>query len=188
MDCPVSRYNRYIIPLFPLSKPHQFFIPLMVEPSSFSSSSNNSRGKKETARQPGREHLNLRERRKGKWNGREGSLNHRVRSRSYSSRTRRERERERESILTRSLFNFHVMAEAGLELPVVQFARNSSPTAILSFSVSIVGSVFGASGNTMIIKSWLKAFWRSKKGRKKLRHSLFFSKKYWSSQLYWVGN
>lgn len=96
MDCPVSRYNRYIIPLFPLSKPHQFFIPLMVEPSSFSSSPNNSRGKKETARQPGREHLNLKGRRKGKWNGRKGSLNHRVRSRSYSSRTRRERERERE--------------------------------------------------------------------------------------------
>lgn len=94
--------------------------------------------------------------RKGRWLE-EGwwllaSLNHRVRSRSYARRGK-------ESVLTRSLFNFHVMAEAGLELPVVQFARSSSPTAILSFSVSIVGSVFGASKGTMAIKSFrLKLF------------------------------
>lgn len=95
-----------------------------------------------------REHLKVR---KGKWNGREeGSLDHRVRSRSYARRGQGAREA---SILTRSLFNFHVMAEAGLELPVVQFARSSSPTAILSFSVSMVGSVLGASTGTMIIKS-----------------------------------
>lgn len=95
-----------------------------------------------------REYLKVR---KGKWNGREeGSLDHRVRSRSYARRGQGAREA---SILTRSLFNFHVMAEAGLELPVVQFARSSSPTAILSFSVSMVGSVLGASTGTMIIKS-----------------------------------
>lgn len=101
-----------------------------------------------SCRQRRREHLKVR---KGKWNGREeGSLDHRVRSRSYARRGQGAREA---SILTRSLFNFHVMAEAGLELPVVQFARSSSPTAILSFSVSMVGSVLGASTGTMIIKS-----------------------------------
>lgn len=77
------------------------------------------------------------------------NFNHPVRSRSYGSRTYiATGAKARESygdILTRSPFSFHVMAEAGLELPVVQFARSSSPTAILSFSIPIVGSVFGAS-------------------------------------------
>lgn len=120
-------------------------------PSPFSSSLNNGEARKKQlvsttkgAPEPGKV-------RKGKWNGREeGSLDHRVRSRSYARRGQGAREA---SILTRSLFNFHVMAEAGLELPVVQFARSSSPTAILSFSVSMVGSVLGASTGTMIIKS-----------------------------------
>lgn len=144
--------------------PYQFFIPLVTRaraklkitfakttPSPFSSSLNNGEARKKRlvsttkgAPEPGKV-------RKGKWNGREeGSLDHRVRSRSYARRGQGAREA---SILTRSLFNFHVMAEAGLELPVVQFARSSSPTAILSFSVSMVGSVLGASTGTMIIKS-----------------------------------
>ena len=62
-----------------------------------------------------------------------------------ASEREREKVRERERVLTRFPFSFHVMAEAGLELPVVQFARSSSPTAILSFSMPIAGSVFGAS-------------------------------------------
>lgn len=49
------------------------------------------------------------------------------------------------AILTTTLLSFHVTAGAGRELPEVQFARSVSPTAMRSFSVRIVGSVFGAS-------------------------------------------